>query len=157
MTSFLFFHIFSFTVQSFDRIFVKSGMYMHKVHAQAVTISDLENSSKKKKLWRHNITTADGNRLYSTIISETREAFWILFVGIKWGHSHRWFDANLIHHNDVIFVLWRHHYFLKLFCFTTKSFHQNILKLDMFMQKAHTQTVTISDWGNSSKKKVMTS
>ena len=40
-----------------------------------------------------------------------------------------------------------------LFCFTAYSFHRNFLKLGTYMQKAHAQTVTISDFENSSQKK----
>ena len=107
-----FLSFFCFTAYSFHRIFLKLGIYMYKFPAQTVPISDFENSSEKKKLWRQNIS-ANGNRLKN--ISETRQAFWILFAGIEQGISrdewpHIWYITMTSYQ-----FLWRHSYFLPFF------------------------------------------
>ena len=60
----------------------------------------------------------------------------------------------MIHHYDVISIFMTSFLFFDIFCFTTQSFHRIFVKLTMYMQKAHAQAVTISDFGNSSYKKV---
>ena len=71
----------------------------------------------EKKLWHQNISS-NGNRL--KIIFETRQAVWILFVGIELGISrdelpHIWYITMTTYQ-----FLWRHSYFLFFVSFVSQ-------------------------------------
>ena len=154
MTSFLFFDIFCFLFHLFHSLQFSSKLPETWHVYVKIPCADSNHLRfwkllREKKLWRQNIS-ANGNhlknylklgKLFKFCLRESNRAL----AEIK----SRTYDTSLWRHINFMTSF----LFFDIFCFTTQSFHRMFVKLAMYMQKAHAQAVTISDFGNSSKKK----